>query len=56
MKTPRDLSGRDLVKALCQFWDYKEVGQRVAIFTCKQKCRDLSASPFLLTKSFGWAP
>ena len=28
MKTPRDLSGRDLVKALCRFRDYSEVGQR----------------------------
>jgi predicted RNA binding protein YcfA (HicA-like mRNA interferase family) len=28
MKTPRDLSGRDLVKALCRHWDYSEVGQR----------------------------
>jgi len=27
MKTPRDLSGRDLVKALCRSWDYREVGQ-----------------------------
>lgn len=28
MKTPRDLSGRDLAKALCRLWDYREVSQR----------------------------
>jgi predicted RNA binding protein YcfA (HicA-like mRNA interferase family) len=28
MKTPRDLSGRELAKALCRLWDYREVSQR----------------------------
>jgi predicted RNA binding protein YcfA (HicA-like mRNA interferase family) len=28
MKTPRDLSGRELARALCRLWDYREVGQR----------------------------
>jgi predicted RNA binding protein YcfA (HicA-like mRNA interferase family) len=28
MKTPRDLSGRELAKALCRLWDYREVAQR----------------------------
>lgn len=27
MKTPRDLSGRDLARALCRVWDYREVAQ-----------------------------
>jgi predicted RNA binding protein YcfA (HicA-like mRNA interferase family) len=27
MKTPRDLSGRELAKALCRDWDYWEVTQ-----------------------------
>jgi predicted RNA binding protein YcfA (HicA-like mRNA interferase family) len=28
MKTPRDLSGRELARALCRLWDYREVAQR----------------------------
>ena len=27
MKIPRDLSGRDLVKVLCKYWDYRQVHQ-----------------------------
>ena len=27
MKIPRDLSGRDLIKALCRSWGYKQVHQ-----------------------------
>ena len=27
MKLPRDASGRDVVKALCRDWDYREVHQ-----------------------------
>jgi predicted RNA binding protein YcfA (HicA-like mRNA interferase family) len=27
MKLPRDLDGRDLVKALCRDWDYQVVNQ-----------------------------
>ena len=27
MKIPRDLSGQDLVKALCRHWDYRIVHQ-----------------------------
>ena len=27
MKTPRDLSGRDLAQALCRYWGYREVQQ-----------------------------
>ena len=27
MKTPRDLSGRELVKILCRQWDYVELKQ-----------------------------
>ena len=27
MKSPRDLSGRDLADALCRSWSYVEVGQ-----------------------------
>jgi predicted RNA binding protein YcfA (HicA-like mRNA interferase family) len=27
MKTPRDLSGRDLAEALCRHWAYREVQQ-----------------------------
>ncbi len=27
MKIPRDLSGRDVVKALCRHWDYRQVHQ-----------------------------
>ena len=27
MKTPRDLSGRELARALCKRWDYREVAQ-----------------------------
>jgi predicted RNA binding protein YcfA (HicA-like mRNA interferase family) len=27
MKVPRDLAGRDLVKALCRTWGYREVHQ-----------------------------
>ena len=27
MKVPRDLSGADLVKALCRHWDYRQVNQ-----------------------------
>jgi len=27
MKTPRDLSGRDLADALCRHWGYREVRQ-----------------------------
>jgi predicted RNA binding protein YcfA (HicA-like mRNA interferase family) len=27
MKTPRDLSGRQLATALCRKWDYREVAQ-----------------------------
>jgi predicted RNA binding protein YcfA (HicA-like mRNA interferase family) len=28
MKTPRDLSGPELARALCRSWNYREVGQR----------------------------
>lgn len=28
MKTPRDLNGRELARALCRRWDYREVAQR----------------------------
>ena len=28
MKTPRDLSGRELARALCRLWGYREVAQR----------------------------
>jgi predicted RNA binding protein YcfA (HicA-like mRNA interferase family) len=28
MKTPRDLSGRELAKALCRSWEYREIAQR----------------------------
>ena len=28
MKTPRDLSGPELAKALCRSWGYREVAQR----------------------------
>ena len=27
MKTPRDLSGRELARTLCRRWDYREVHQ-----------------------------
>lgn len=27
MKTPRDLSGRELADALCRHWEYREVHQ-----------------------------
>ncbi len=27
MKIPRDLSGRDVVKALCRHWEYRQVHQ-----------------------------
>ena len=27
MKVPRDLSGAQLVKALCRHWDYRQVNQ-----------------------------
>ena len=27
MKIPRDLSGRELIKALCRSWSYKQVHQ-----------------------------
>jgi len=27
MRTPRDLSGRDLAKGLCKYWEYREVSQ-----------------------------
>ena len=27
MKMPRDLSGHDLVKALCRHWDYQKINQ-----------------------------
>jgi len=27
MKSPRDLSGRELAKGLCRNWDYREVHQ-----------------------------
>ena len=27
MKIPRDLSGRELVRALCKHWDYRVVNQ-----------------------------
>lgn len=27
MKTPRDLSGRDLADSLCKHWSYREVAQ-----------------------------
>lgn len=27
MKTPRDLSGRDLANGLCKYWEYKEAAQ-----------------------------
>jgi len=27
MKTPRDLSGRDLARGLCKYWGYREVSQ-----------------------------
>ena len=27
MKIPRDLSGREIVKALCKHWDYRQVHQ-----------------------------
>ena len=27
MKIPRDLSGADLVKALCRDWDYEKINQ-----------------------------
>lgn len=27
MRAPRDLSGRELVTALCRSWGYREVGQ-----------------------------
>ncbi len=27
MKSPRDLSGRELADALCKSWSYREVGQ-----------------------------
>jgi predicted RNA binding protein YcfA (HicA-like mRNA interferase family) len=28
MRTPRDLSGRELASALCRQWQYREVAQR----------------------------
>lgn len=27
MKTPRDLSGRDLANGLCRYWEYEEAAQ-----------------------------
>jgi len=27
MRSPRDLSGRDLAKGLCRHWDYREIHQ-----------------------------
>jgi predicted RNA binding protein YcfA (HicA-like mRNA interferase family) len=28
MKTPRDLSGRELARVLCRLWEYREVAHR----------------------------
>lgn len=38
MKIPRDLSGRELVKALCKHWDYRlvhQVGSHIILQTDK---------------------
>ena len=47
MKLPRDLSGRDLAKALVQHWGYRQVTKSAAILFFKPIHRLLTASSVL---------